>query len=630
MELQLRGTIATGQSVLDTGISDLEYVDGPDGPVLVSVSGPEGGLATYRLREDRLPLSGDEAFRTTGQISGAGHDLLVTETGGSVRLYATGFTHDGILRYTLGTGGDLGGRAVLSGAEIGAAPAVAAITAGGDLILADPGQAGFAVHAMGGSNLGTGYTVADTSSTHADAIAAAATARIGGTDIVIVASQSEYGVTAYTIGPDTARAGDSVGPAQGLGLMVPTDIAIATTAQGSFVIVASEPSNGQSGALSVMQLDAQGGLTPTDHVLDTRDSRFGNVQTITTLSHDGHTYVVAAGGDGGVTLFELTPDGRLVHIDSFEGTAAAPLGDVTALEIAVLGDELQVFAATEEDAGIAVLRADLSRQGSALVAENGNDTLIGTGRDDILLDGTGTDRLDGRGGADRYVLTPDGQTDTIVGFNPAHDILDLSGLPFLYDVSRLEIVSTSTGARITYRGETIVLRSANGQPLDSEAVRGAVEVAINRSFAAPARNVEGTSGADMLRGDWGPDTLEGNDGDDTLEGLDGGDLLVGGRGNDRLLGMDGGDLLKGGRGTDMLYGGNGGDTLYAGSGDDRLLGENGNDALFGQGDDDTIEGGSGNDTLHGDLGDDLLLGGADDDRLYGRDGADTLQGDDGN
>ncbi|WP_422031924.1 calcium-binding protein [Roseovarius sp.] len=629
MELQLRGTIATGQGVLDTGISDLEYVDGPNGPVLISVSGPEGGLATYRLREDRLPHSGDQALHTTGQVSGAGHDLLVTDTGGTVRLYATGFNNDGILRYTLGTGGDLGGRAVLRGADIGAAPAVAAITAGGDLILADPGQAGFSVHGTGGGSLGTGYTVADTAATHADAIAAAATAGVGGTDIVIVASQSEYGVTAYTIGANEARAGDSIGPAQGLGIMVPTDIAIATTAQGTYVIVASEPSNGESGALSVMRLDAQGGLTPTDHVLDTRDSRFGNVQKVATLTHDGHTYVVAAGGDGGVTLFELMPDGRLVHIDSFEGTIQAPLGDVTALELAVIGDELQVFAATEEDAGIAVLRADLSQQGTVLVAGTGNDTLTGTGRDDILLDGSGSDRLEGRGGADRYVLTPDGQTDTIVGFDPAQDILDLSGLPFLYDVARLDIVSTSYGARITYRGETIILRSANGQPLDPEAVRGAVEVAINRSFSAPAREIDGTTGADLLRGDWGPDTLIGNDGNDTLEGHDGGDLLVGGRGNDRILGMDGGDILKGGRGTDLLYGGEGADTLYGGSGNDRLLGQNGGDALFGQGDDDTVEGGNGDDTLHGDLGNDLLLGGAQNDRLNGGDGADTLRGDDG-
>ncbi|MEQ8292976.1 MAG: calcium-binding protein [Roseovarius sp.] len=630
MELQLRGKVSAGQVALDTAISDLQYVNGPNGPVLVSVSGPEGGLATFRLREDLLPRRGDQAHYNTGQVSGAGHDLLVTDTGGAIRLYATGFSQDGILRYTLGTGGDIGGRAVLRGADIGAAPAVAAITEGGDILLADPGQSGFSVHAMGASDLGQGYTVADTSSPHADAIAAAATTRLGGTDIVVVASQSEYGVTAYTLGANSARAGDSVGPAQGLGIMVPTDIAIATTAQGSFVIVASEPSRGESGALSVMRLDAQGGLTPTDHVLDTRDSRFGNVQKVATLTHEGHTYVAAAGGDGGVTLFEMTPDGRLVHIDSFEGTLQAPLGDVTALEIAVVGDELQVFAATEEDAGIAVLRADLSQQGTVLVADNGNDTLTGTGRDDTLLDGTGTDRLEGRGGADLYVLTPDGQTDTIIGFDPAHDILDLSGLPFLYDTSRLEIVSTSNGARITHRGEIIVLRSANGQPLDPEAVRAAIEVKINRSFSAPTLDLEGTDGADMLRGDCGADTLEGGHGNDTLEGQDGADSLIGGRGDDSIMGMGGSDNLRGGRGRDRLYGGVGDDTIQGGSDDDRLVGQIGNDRMYGQGDNDTLFGDLGNDTLFGEQGADRLEGGRDDDRLYGGDDKDTLFGGSGN
>ena len=240
MRLQVRGTITSGQGTLDTAISDLEYASGPNGPVLVSVSGPEGGLATYQLREDRLPARGDQVFYTAGQISGAGHEIIVSESGGTTHVFATGFSHNGILRYTLGTGGDLGGRTVLRGAEIGAAPAVAAATADGELLLADPGQSGFSVYGIGGSGLTGGYTVADTASTHADAIGAAATARIGSTDIVIVGSQSEHGVTAYTIGGTSARAGGSVGPSQGLGIMVPTDIAIATTAGGTYVIVASE------------------------------------------------------------------------------------------------------------------------------------------------------------------------------------------------------------------------------------------------------------------------------------------------------------------------------------------------------------------------------------------------------
>lgn len=629
MRLHVRGTVATGQVRLDTAITDLEYINGPNGPVLVSVAGPEGGVATFQLREDRLPLQGDQVFYSANQVSGAGHGLVVSDNGGTIRLYATGFNQNGVVRYSLGTGGTLGGRTVLQGADLDAAPAVAALTPGGDMLLADPGQSGFVVHDIGTSSLGSGYSVADTAATHADAIGAAAATRIGSTDIVIVGSTTEHGVTAYTLGNGTAQAADSVGPAEGLGIMVPTDIAIAETSHGTYVIVASEPSNGESGALSVMRLDAQGHLTPTDHVLDTRDSRFGNVQTVATVTHDGHTYVVAAGGDGGVTLLELLPNGRLIHIDSLEGTAGAPLGDVTALELAVVGDELQVFAATEGDAGVTVLTADLSSQGSLLVAENGGDTITGAGQDDILLDGNGADRLEGRGGADRYVLIADGQTDTIVGFAPAVDTLDLTALPFLYDVSRLDIVSTSTGARITYRGETILLESVGGGPLSPESVRAAIEVKISSSFYVPARNIEGSTGADMLMGDWGPDTLKGNDGNDTLNGQDGDDQLLGGRGNDHISGMLGADMLQGGRGLDTIIGGDGADTIFGGSDNDLLLGQAGNDDIYGQGENDTLAGAAGSDTLHGDFGNDQLGGGNANDSLWGGDGADKLSGDNG-
>jgi len=318
-------------------------------------------------------------------------------------------TVNGIVSYQIGSNGNIGDRTEHRGASFGTAPAVGVETAAGDVVLADPGQSGFAAFGFfSGGRLDSLGAVRDTASTHADSVGAMAAVRVGGNDIVIVASQSEYGVTAYQMGGGRPVAGDSVGPAQGIGIMVPTDIAVAQTGGGTFVIVASEPSRGESGALSVLRVDGRGGLEPVDHVLDTRDSRFGNVQQVETVTHDGHTYVVAAGGDGGLSLFELMPNGRLVHLHSIAGTVDHELGDITALEIAVVGDELQVFVATEGDPGITVLTAEIDGRGRALVAGEGGERLVGTGRDDILVDGEGRDRLEGRGGADRYVLTEDG------------------------------------------------------------------------------------------------------------------------------------------------------------------------------------------------------------------------------
>lgn len=646
MRFQGRGWVSAGQVTLDVAISDLEVIDGPSGPVLVSVSGPEGGLASFSLHAGGLPRLLDQAFFVGNRVSGGGHDLIVSREGGTVEIMVTGLQTDGLACYGLGSGGDFGTAIAMQGTGLGTAPAVAVMTQGGQLVLADPGQPGFWVHDTGsGGDLAAGFHVGDTEETHADAVGVMAALRVEGVDIVVVASHSENGVTAYALDGGVPAAGGSVGPAEGLGIMVPTDIAVAEMAGGSYVIVASAAAQGASGALSVMAVDAQGGLTPTDHVLDTRESRFGDATHVETVTHDGHTYVVAAGGDGGVSLLQLMPGGRLVHLDSIAGSVGAGLDDVTALEIAVIGDTLQVFVATEGEAGIFMLSVDLAGRGAALVAGGGGATLTGTAGDDILMDGDGADRLEGGAGADRFVLIGDGQADTIVGFDPLEDVLDLSGLPFLYDANALEIAATATGAVITHRGETIVLLSASGGPLDVDEVRAAVEIRINHGLIAPpavppdggtgtgtegADRITGNGGSDTLRGLGGDDTLDGGLGDDLLDGGSGNDDLRGGDGNDTLLGGEGDDILSGDLGNDLLDGGSGDDDLRGGDGNDTLRGGDGNDTLAGEWGDDLLEGGAGNDHLNGGRGDDTIFGGDGDDSLYGAGGADSLSGGVGN
>lgn len=626
MRFQGWGRITAGQETLDFGISDLEVVDGPAGPVLVSVSGPEGGLASFSLQAGGLPRPQDQVFFVGNQVTGTGHDLTVSHHGDTVELMVTGLQTGGLTCYELNSGGGFGAAFAMQGASLGVAPAMAAMTQGGQVVLADPEQPGFWVYGTGQENsLTDGVHVADSDQTHADAVGAVAALRVDGADIVVVASTSEHGVTAYALEGASPAAGGSVGPEDGLGIMVPTDIAVAEMAQGSYFIVASAAAQGASGALSVMAVDALGGLTPTDHVLDTRESRFGDATHVEALTHDGHTYVVAAGGDGGVTLLELMPGGRLVHLDSIAGSPDAGLDDVTALEIAVIGGVLQVFVTVEGEAGIFMLGVDLAGRGAALAAGDGGETLTGTAGDDIVMDGAGSDTLEGGAGADRYVLTGDGQADTIAGFDPDEDVLDLSGLPFLYDPGALNIVATDTGAVITHRDETVVLLSATGGPLDVDAVRAAVELRINHALPPPApRPPEdeedehtGTEGADLIEGMDGADTLVGLGGDDTLTGLWGDDLLLGGVGDDDI---------NAGRGDDTVEGGDGDDSIYGAGGHDSLSGGAGHDLIYGQGEDDTVEGDEGNDTLAGDLGNDLLDGGVGNDDVRGGDGNDTLLG----
>ncbi|MBW3802422.1 retention module-containing protein [Aeromonas hydrophila] len=77
----------------------------------------------------------------------------------------------------------------------------------------------------------------------------------------------------------------------------------------------------------------------------------------------------------------------------------------------------------------------------------------------------------------------------------------------------------------------------------------------------------------------------------------GNDTLDGGSGNDILFGQEGSDLLDGGDGDDYLYGGSGNDTLISGAGSDTLIGGLGDDILIGGFGSDTMTGGTGSDTF---------------------------------
>jgi Ca2+-binding RTX toxin-like protein len=99
----------------------------------------------------------------------------------------------------------------------------------------------------------------------------------------------------------------------------------------------------------------------------------------------------------------------------------------------------------------------------------------------------------------------------------------------------------------------------------------------------------GTSGNDVLTGDWTND------------------LIIGGDGSDYLFGRAGDDTLIGQNGDDFLYGGDGADWLIGDSGRDVLLGEAGDDVLVGGAGDDTLEGGSGIDVMIGGQGKDTFM-----------------------
>lgn len=192
---------------------------------------------------------------------------------------------------------------------------------------------------------------------------------------------------------------------------------------------------------------------------------------------------------------------------------------------------------------------------------DGNDRLTGSNEDDTLIGRAGNDVLNGRGGNDSYYLG-EGQdtvvldvrerdrrteTDRILDFDPAEDILDLRS----YNISSLDTA--------------LVLSGVVGSSIEIY-TRGQIDILV---IGAGTQ----LSGANFR--------LSQRDAPDILIGGKGADDLFGGLGNDSLFGGSGGEGFL----SDRLFGEQGDDTLDAGAGrDDRVFGGPGADLFVASAD----------------------------------------------
>lgn len=338
---------------------------------------------------------------------------------------------------------------------------------------------------------------------------------------------------------------DQAGAADGLGIRTPAALESLEAFGKTWVVLAGQ----QTQSLSVLQLADDGTLVATDHLLDTHHTRFGAVQALAVLETDGHAFVVAGGGDDGLSLFRLLPSGRLIHEVSLADRAGLGLQDITALELVRAGNALQIFASSEGAAGVAQFTVSLANAGQVirdadpgandyfggagddlLVAGSGDrDRLFGGAGDDTLVASDGATDLTGGSGADLFVLSPAQDVLRIHDFETGSDRLDLSGFPMLRDPNQVRVSSTGDGARLTYGDTTLRLFSATGGTITRSDLwpdgrfHGADHFPVARQAppfdpdAIPQEGrVTGGKGADTITGTYADEMLTGGGGADTF------------------------------------------------------------------------------------------------------------------
>ncbi len=657
--------------VLHSHITDLMIVDVDGAAHLYSSTRYDGVLRQWDIDGGVLSIAESQDYSGDVVLGGSG-GLVELSFGSSQGLLTGGGANGALQTARLDTDGGFGATttlATLPDAFNGFQQGINLVQQNGTQTVfgVNAGQTGLAqlTFDANGSLLGSTVWHDATSA----GISALATASFGTQDFVLSASSVQNGITAREVDDTGAVINTTtIGADDGLWISAPSALEVAQVGNATYAILASAGSD----SLSVIEIAPDGGMIVRDHMLDAREIRFGGASSLSLAEVDGKTYVIAGGDDDGLSVFMLLEGGVLVHRSTIEDTDQLGLDNISDIAAVVRGAGLDIFASSGSETGVTQLRLDTGLAGitqtamqaggrldgtaglDVLQGHDGDDIIVAGNGDDILRDGAGNDVMSGGAGADVFLMTADGEVDTITDFTVGEDKIDLSLWPMLRDISQLFIRLRDDGMQIIYGDEVLNVQSANGLPIDYRTLGttdliGASRIPIDLTPGypgpatptpplgpqpeAPAADQGGDNSVlnplqkikadsfDLVRdavngSGTGPSdgvVINGRNTGDTLFGSNQSDLIFAGDGNDTVYGADGNDTLLGRDGDDRLEGGNGADTLLGGRGDDTLLGGNGHDMLDGGNGADRLEGGYGNDIMVGRGGADTFVfnGGAD-------------------
>ena len=132
-----------------------------------------------------------------------------------------------------------------------------------------------------------------------------------------------------------------------------SDIETVQVGTRDFVIVAASGSS----SISVFEVDGDE-LILTDHEWDNATTHFYGVSELATARIGDMTIVAAGGTDAGLSLFELTADGDLIHLRDITDTPETTLADISGLDLIAHGDGALLVASSERDNGLSVFELE--------------------------------------------------------------------------------------------------------------------------------------------------------------------------------------------------------------------------------------------------------------------------------
>ncbi len=483
-----RTTLVGGSLTHMTGISDLEIFQSGGQICLYSASFATGGLNSFSLSQGQVASQINQVSYSFNHGTAGVSEIDLLKVNGQSVLVPSGRYDDQMAFHTLDAGGGFDGVINHSAPseEIGGFTNVVTIQKGAKtfMVAAQQDQSGIRIFQIN-SDLSVTHKnhFDDSEENFIGDITAMASAELGARDYFFTVSAFDAGITSYWMGRwGNVKQRDTLAPGEEFGFSAPSVLETVVVDGIIYLLMGAAGSD----SLTVVRVNKFGGLFVEDHVLDTTLTRFNDISVIETVTFNDHTYVLAGGSDGGITLFELAPGGKLFELSTLVDTNGMTLQNITSISAAVVGNEIQVFVASEREAGITQLILDPGDITTPILGTNAAETLtggpeddlimgfdkadrlVGNGGDDRLVDGAGSDKLKGGEGADVFVLLADNRADRILDFEMGEDRVDLSDLEMLYDYSSLKIVSKTYGALIRFAGEKLKVATADNTSLTFE------------------------------------------------------------------------------------------------------------------------------------------------------------------
>lgn len=324
--------------------------------------------------------------------------------------------------------------------------------------------------------------IADTPKSYLKGISETITLNIGETEYLLTASAQENGLTMFQIQTDgSLEFHDSLGTRDGLSINGPTAISVVEAWGNTYAVVGSTLTS----SISMVRINDMGVMFTADHVVDDRLTRFERLAAIDTFLANDRSYVIAAGVDHGLTVFEVLPDGQLVVVSIFSSGVQAHIDTVTGIESAVIGSQLHIYLTQANRTELIELTAPLDSLGDVIYATEGavtrgtrlDDLIIGSAGDDTIhadhgndriIDGDGADTLVGNGGSDVFIFVEDDHQDKIMNFQMGLDRIDLSAWGLVYSIAELEIISLSGGGEIRFGDNSLIINTSTGRMLTED------------------------------------------------------------------------------------------------------------------------------------------------------------------